>query len=156
MEAWNILMSYDTFETRMSFWMKYLHDVVPEGVSPCHVPANTQMFDLHPPDYPNLRRMEVQLRCREGILMTGLVSMDYNNPYASDIASFVAFEHSRDGLVVYDTHQAWGIFTMLRHIRFSVSNNGRDYVHTLTAHPITNVRDVVRYIRREYDRVRVH
>ena len=155
MEAWQQFRSVPNFATRASFWMKYLYDVVPEGVLPCHVPANTQMFDIHPPEYPNSRRMEIQLRCMEGILLTGVVSQDWHNPYASNIAAILAYEHWRDGLVVYDPYQAWGIFTCITTMRFSVSDNGRDYRDTLTVHPITNVWDVVNYIQHEYDRIRV-
>ncbi|KAM0804233.1 hypothetical protein BDR22DRAFT_837477 [Usnea florida] len=156
MQAWQPLSSgHSTFEQRVSFWMKYLRDVTPDDVAVCHVPSSTQMFDLNPPDYPVARRMEIQLRCREGILMTGLVSTDYHNSYASDIIAFVAYEHSRDGLVVWDPRQQWGSFTCLQYIRFHVSENGRDYRITYTLHPITSVRDVARYIRHEYDRIRI-
>ena len=156
MEAWERVRSgHSTFEERMSFWMKYLYDVVPEGVVPCHVPSNNQMADLHPADYPIVRRLEIQLRCMEGILMTGLVSMDRYSRHIEEITASVAYDHWRDGLVVYDHRQAWGMFTCLETIKFYVSRNGRDYRYVSTVHPIDNAREVARYIQREYDRIRV-
>ena len=151
MEPWERLSSGSfIFETRLTFWLRYLHDVVPEGVVVCHVPVADQIFDLNPPNYPNVRRTEVQLRCMEGILMTGIVSFDYHSSDASDIAAFLAYQHASDGLLVHDPDQAWGTFTGLALLSFYVSDDGldpNDYRHTATFNPMTNVRDVVRYIR---------
>ena len=158
MEAWErVRNGHSTFEERLSFWMKYLHDVVPQGVALCHVPDNNQIHDLNPVDYPVARRMEIQLRCMEGILMTGLVTTDRHNIHIEEITAYVANEHWHDGLVVYDYRQEWGMFTCLETIRFHVKRNGRNHPHHVsTVHPIDNAREVSRYIRHEYDRIRVH
>ena len=157
MEAWERLASgHDTFNERMSFWMKYFHDVVPQNVAPCHVPANVQIHNLNPAGYPYSPRMEIQLRCREGILMTGLVSMDRHNIHIEELTALVANEHWLDRNLVDHNRQAWAMFTCLRSIRFHTSLNGTDYRNVNTIHPIDNVREVVRYIRHQYYDIRYH
>ena len=157
MEAWEPLASgHDTFNCRMSFWMKYFHDVVPQDVWPCHVPANAQIYNLRPDNLPDHPRMEIQLRCREGIFMTGLVSMDRYNRHISGITARVASEHWRDGYLVEHERHEWAMFTCQKTLWFFESLNGREYHNVDSVTPIDNVRGVVRYIRREYDRIRRH
>ena len=155
MQAWDRFHSgHSTFEDRLLFYVRYFQDVVPCDVVVCHVPAYTQTFDLMPDGYPLFRREEIQLRCMEGILMTGLVSMEWYPQSISSVAATVAFEQWRYGLVVPDQHQTWGMFTCRHEIQFYVSRNGRDYRGVSCLSPLDGVDEVVNYIRSEYERIR--
>ena len=154
-EAWDRFhSSRSTFEDRLSFYMLFFQDVVPYGVVVCHVPAYAQTFDLMPDGFPLFRREEIQLRCMEGILMTGLVTMEWYPDSVGSVAAIVAFEHWRDGLVVRDHRQAWGMFTCRHEMRFYVSRNARDYDGVDYLNPLDGVEEVVRYIRQEYENIR--
>ena len=155
MQAWDRFHDHRaTFEDRLSFYVQYFQDVVPYNVSVCHVPAYAQTFDLMPDGYPLYRREEIQLRSPEGILMTGLISMEFYPESISSVAAIVAFEQWRSGLVVRDNRQAWGMFTCRHEMRFYISRNGRDYDGVDYLSPLEDVREVVRYIRHEYERTR--
>ena len=156
MQAWDRFHSgHSTFEDRLLFYVRYFQDVVPSDITVCNVPTNAQTFDLMPDGYPLFRREEIQLRCMEGILMTGLVSMEWYPESISSVAAIMAFEQWRYGLVVWDPHQAWGMFTCRHELRFYVSRNGRDYGGVDSLSPLDGVDEVVRYIRQEYDRIRI-
>ena len=133
--------------------MLYFQDVVPYDVSVHHVPAYIQAHDLNEGS-STIRREEIQLRCMEGILMTGIVSMELHGFDVTEIGAVLAYEHWRHGMLVRDPRQEWGMFTCLRELRFFNSLDGREIQGVHTFRPIADVRDVVRYIRREYERIR--
>ena len=154
MQAWNRMNDHHcTFGDRLRFYMLYFQDTVPYDVSVHHIPAHIQAHDLNEGS-STIRREEIQLRCMEGILMTGLVSMESQNYDLTEIGAVLAYEHLRDGMLVRDPRLAWGMFTCLRELRFFYSIDSRLIREAHTYRPIADVRDVVRYIRREYERIR--
>lgn len=78
--------------------------------------------------------------------MTGVVSMDNVTPGNAEIAAgTLAHYHWREGYCVRDRANK---------IRFCISHDGREWERDATFHPIADVRDVVRYIRNHYERIR--
>lgn len=148
-------MPPETTANRLSFYMLYLQDVVPYDVAVCHVPRNAQAHDLNEGlTRDTSQREEIQLRCAEGILMTSLLSSERYPSNIEPTAAALAYEHWRNGWLVPDHRQAWGMFTCLQTIRFCISLNGTNYERVSNLDPLYDVRDVVRYIRREYERIR--
>ena len=157
MEAWERLSGNNGFSTanRLAFYMLYLQEVVPYDVGVFHVPANAQAHDLNEGlNSWTSRREEIQLRHAEFIFMTGLLSMEQECDLIEPVAAALTYEHWRSGWMVPDPRQAWGMFTCLQSIRFYISRNGRGYDNVNTLRPIQDVREVVRYIRHEFERIR--
>ena len=134
--------------------MTYLRDVAPREVSICHVPENEQALDLSPPHVRNFERMEIQLRCPEGILMTGAVSRELSHVEIEQVTAMVAYEHWCDRVLVRDPQQVWGMFTCLSNITFHVSFDARNYVNRRQMHPIVDADQISDYIWQEYSRIR--
>ena len=146
--AWHRLGDYpDDIRVRLEFYLCYFRDVLPNGVVAFHIPGYVQAFNLQ-------GRYEIQLRCNEGILMTGLLSAD-NNPAAIEgLTAALTNDHWRDGWLVRNPHQAWGMFTCLDTLSFYISYNGRTPARVSTYRPIEDLRDVAEYIREDYEEIR--
>ncbi len=152
------LISRDLDE-RLNFYLTYLEDVVPDGVTIRHVPNNRQHFELRlsdssPRNRTPVRREEIQLRYEGGVFMTCVLSLDYNPTLAEEVAGNLAYMHWSDGYFVRDNHQAWRMFTALKKIRFFSSRHGREWDQIATYSPIMDAGNVALYLQREFDRVR--
>ena len=158
MDAWQRISGpmQGSCHDRLTFWMTYLRDVAPREVSICHVPDNEQALDLSPPHVRTFERVEIQLRCPEGILMTGLVSRELSHVQIEQVTAAVAYDHWCDGVLVQDPQQVWGMFHCLANITFHVSLDGRNYVNGRTLHPIIDADEISDYLWQEYSRIRRH
>ena len=156
MDAWERIRRpfQGDFDDRLRFWMTYLRDVAPREVSICHVPDYEQALELSPPHVRDFRRTEIQIRCPEGILMTGVVSREVTHVEIEEITAMVAYEHWCDRLLVQDPQQAWGMFSCTSNITFHVSFDASNYVNRRQLHPIVDADEISDYIWQEYSRIR--
>ena len=139
-------------QERRIFYLHYLNDVVPFDIDIRHIPSHLQTFDIEGNSGED--REEVQLLYGGRIFMTGIIAMDRNAAYAEGTAATLAFEHWRAGLCVPDRRQYWGMFAAANYLRFNISHDGREWDLVSSFHPIRDVRDVVSYLRLEYERIR--
>ena len=147
-EAWRSLrvFPHDT-DVRLEFYLRYFRDIVPNEVVVCHVPSYVQAYNLQD-------RYEIQLRCHEGILMTGLLSAENDPTTIGVLTAALTYDHWRDGWLVRNFRQAWSMFTCLDTLSFYTSYDGRNPERLSTYRPIEDLRHVARYIREEYEEIR--
>lgn len=141
---------------RLDFYLTYLEDVVPYEVGVHMVPNHLQPYDLGASSRLYTEREEIQLRCQEGIFMTGIIQLGTRSDKAEEIAATLAYTQWRQGFHVRYHHQAWGVFTGLHQIRFCSSRDGMDWDRTADFHPIHDAQEVVAYFEREFARIRHH
>lgn len=149
-DAYHRCVHPQDIEDRVNFYLTYLYDVVPYGVTVHSVPNHLQPWNIQ--GYTGIKRMEIALRTDQGVFMTCIVSVE-GNQHCEVMAATLANDHWHRGHVVPFHHQAWGMFTCQREIKFFSSDNGTEWDHTATMNPITDVREVVAYLRREYERI---
>ncbi len=123
------------------FYIHYLSDVVPFEISVVHAPSYHLPYD------------EIQLQWRGRIFMTGVVFPNGRDDQAVEAAAHQANHNWRQGWCVRDRSQAWGAFTATDYLSFYISRDGRECYNTGNYHPIHDARDVVGYLRLEYERI---
>ena len=138
-------------QERLHFYLAYLQDVVPYGITVTFIPIHRQPYYLN----PEVDGIEIRLMYRHMIFMTGIVSLQICNPEAvEEIAALVAYSGYCSNEFVSDCNN-WRIFTFTTRLRFSTvhfSQNDR----TPGFHPITQVGEVAEYLQQEFDRVLPH
>ena len=132
-----------TLRNRLHFFYDYLVEVAPWGVHIRHIPQRG--FSL---------REEVQLvDISERIIMSGLISMEYNPKHIEEVAGDEAYTKWDDGYFVPD--EKWRFFTGTHKIRFFKSRGGNEWELRGEWHPIRDVKEVVEYLQQEYDGLRL-
>ena len=130
---------------RLDFYLKYLKDVVPDGVRVRHIPASGIL---------NSTCEEIHLLTRsEGIFMTGLVRRDRNHHRTERVAADEAYSYYLDGEFVPDGDN-WRFFTCHDSLRFF---NSEERDHWNLAHcfrPMERPFEVAQFLQEEYDCLR--
>ena len=135
---------------RLDFYLLYLQDVVPYGITVHHFPC-----DVDPSSstrYP--KREEIRLLTWSGrIFMTGLVSVEPTALHCEQVAGDEAYTRSLSGDFV-DHH--WRFFTALVQLRFcdGVGDEGWERVEEFR--PIDHAWVVAEYLQHEYYRLAPH
>ena len=133
---------------RLIFYINYLQDVVPDGITVQHVPTGLS----------NLTSEEIQLITLEGyIFMSGLIRIDRNPARGEEIAGSEAFTHFENGEFSPDARDErnWRFFTGHDSLRFFKSH-GRDSWDEIQKYdPVIDAKYVAEYFMEEYQELMI-
>ena len=128
---------------RLDFYMQYLQDVVPYGVTVQHIPS----------DIPENKSEEIHLLTPSGkIFMSGLVSRDRNHNHTEDIAASEAYTMWLESEFVQDG-QNWRFFTALDALRFFNSQDGDSWDMKQKCNPMDRADAVAEFLLQQYDSI---
>ena len=143
-EAYDRTLDSPSLRNRLDFFYDYLVEVAPLGVHIRHIPQRGCSS-----------REEVQLvDTSERIIMSGLISLEYNPNHIEEVAGDEAYTKWDAGYFVPD--DTWRFFTGTHKIRFFKSQDGNDFELRGSWHPIKDVEQVAAYLQQEYDRLRLY
>ena len=131
---------------RLIFYINYLQDVVPDGITVQHIPTGLS----------NPTSEEIQLITLEGyIFMSGLIRIDRNPARGEDIAGPKALNHYLDGEFVRDARdeQNWRFFTGHDSLRFFKSHGGDSWNKIQKYDPVIDAEYVAEYFMEEYQSI---
>ena len=129
---------------RLNFYMNYLQDVVPYGITVQHIPS----------DRPENNSQEIHLLTPSGqIFMSGLVSRDRNHNHTEEVAGSEAYTYWLDGEFAPDGDN-WRFFTGLAALRFFNSVQGDSWELQQSYHGMDYAEYVAEYLQEEYDSFR--
>ena len=136
----------DRIVDRLCFYYYYLQDVVPDGVWVRHIPS----VPSRDPGYQNTRQA-IELRTYTGrIVMYGLVSMDRRPDQVETVAADEAYTRYDDGYFVGDD-RTWRFFTGLDQLRVYSCVDGDEWELMGHLSPISDAREMARYLQDLYD-----
>ena len=128
-------------DDRLNFYLNYLIEVVPYGVTVQHVP--TDFFDS--------TCEEIHLLTPSGrIFMSGLVSRDSNHHRIEEVAASEAYTHWLNRDFARD-RENWRFFTGLFHLRFFNSDLGNTWDMAHCYRPLNYTLFVAQFLQEEYD-----
>lgn len=137
-------------DERLNFYLTYLEDVVPSGVTVDHVPVELdnggRVSVRNPP------REEILLTMSGKIFMFGLVSMEYNPRTLEKTTGDEAFTQWLNGDYIPDGEN-WRFFTCQSMILFFNSHHDDDWECVSDFDPIDHVDQVAAFLQREADSV---
>ena len=135
-----------SLDDRLQFYMNYLLDVVPLGVTVHHLPTGLE----------ENKSEEIHLLTPSGqIFMTGLVGRQRNHTTTEEVAGSEAYTKWLDGDFVPDG-QNWRFFTGLAELRFFNSDRGNSWELKQSCHPMNYPDYVAEFLQEEYDSLRYH
>ncbi|KAL9135741.1 MAG: hypothetical protein Q9175_003065 [Cornicularia normoerica] len=147
-EAYERSRGSNNVEDRLHFYLTYLEDLVPFGLTVHHVP--TQRGD---DPRPSNAREEIQLLTFPGmIFMSGLVSMESAASLIETVAASEAYTKWLDGDFVPD-YDNWRFFTGLATIRFFKSHDGDEWELEREFHPILHAAEMADTLDQEFDKL---
>ena len=137
-----------TPDDMLDFYLHYLRDVVPFGITVNHVPANK---NLEPIISQNSRE-EIQLvtNLSGKIFMTGLISLERHFSLLEPIAADEAYTHWLDGDFV---DRNWRFFTGIDRVRFCRGSQDAEWEIVDEFWPMSNPDQVAEYLQEEYNRL---
>ena len=152
-EIYNLFGAYPTnINERLDFYLSWLYDVVPHGVTVYHVSTTSPLTHLMTSERVEIA--EIQLRTDRGeIFMTGLVSMEENAIDDLEMrAATEAIAKLRAGHFVDET---WRFFSGLTQVRFCNGYVGDDEKWERVGEwdPIRHADEVAEYLQQEYDQL---
>ena len=137
---------------RLRFYLSYLSEVVPYGVTVHHLPNRPSSSTGHPPRRPSSDpRQEIQFWLGTGkIFMAGLISMEINGVNAEHPATDDAYAKLYDEDIVSD-NGTWRLFSGGAQLRMYNCHRINEYELTGFFNPIENAGELAAHLQREYD-----
>lgn len=149
--------SHPNVGERLVFYITYLHDVAPWGLTIHHIPADHIPESESRNGNVSTTREEIQLLLPSGrIFMSGLLSLERSAAYLETVAGDEAYTKWLDGYFVPD-NQNWRFFTCLANMRiFNSNHRGDEWDLVGSFHPISHAQEVATLLQQEYNRLRYH
>lgn len=135
------LSTVTTLDDKLTFYLNYLKDVVPYGVTVQHVPS----------DQPSGKREEIHLLTPSGkIFMSGLVGKDRNPTWVEEVAASEAYTLWLEGEFIPDG-ETWRFFTGLERLRFFNSDERDSWKMESCEAPMDKPDRVAEFLQQQYD-----
>lgn len=140
-------------DERLHFYLSYLREVVPAGITVHHIPANRGNASTQHNGQLTETREEIQLLTHTGrIFMSGLVSMENEYRPLETVSGYEAYTKWLDGDFARDRDN-WRFFTGHNSLRFFNSYHGDKWERMATYFPAQYVQQVADYLQQEFDRL---
>ena len=139
---------------RLRFYLSYLSEVVPYGVTVHHIPSRPSYNTRHLPSRPSSdTRQKIQFWLGTGkIFMAGLVSLEINGVNAEHPATDEAYAKLYDEDIVSDDGGTWRLFSGGAKVRmYNCHRSTNAYELTGLFQPIENAGELAAHLQREYD-----